>query len=52
MKSRLLTAAALAFTSSIVGAAPVLAPPQPLAADVQAYVKMPAGRIAPPSICL
>jgi hypothetical protein len=46
VKSRLLAAAALVFTSAGLNAAPVLAPPQPLSAEVQRYVKVPGGRIA------
>jgi imidazolonepropionase-like amidohydrolase len=46
MKFRLIAAAALAFGSSTAGAAPVLAPPPPLGAELQQYVKVPGGRIA------
>jgi imidazolonepropionase-like amidohydrolase len=45
MTLRLLAATALTLSSSVVGA-PVLAPPAKLAAQVQSYVSIPAGRIA------
>jgi imidazolonepropionase-like amidohydrolase len=45
MKLRLLTAAALSI-GSLATAAPVLAPPPKLGADLQQYVKVPAGHIA------
>ena len=45
MKLRLLTAAALSI-GSMATAAPVLAPPPQLGADLQQYVKVPAGHIA------
>jgi imidazolonepropionase-like amidohydrolase len=45
MKLRLFAATACAVTS-MATAAPVLAPPQPLAPEVQRYVRVPAGRIA------
>src|SRR5437763_12912126 len=46
MKYRLLVALlASAFASSAIGA-PVLAPPAPLAANMQPYVRVPAGHIA------
>jgi imidazolonepropionase-like amidohydrolase len=45
MTLRLLAAAALTLSSSVVGA-PVLAPPAKLASQVQSYVSIPAGRIA------
>src|SRR5947208_15863204 len=41
-----LLAAVAAVVSSTATAAPVLAPPAPLGADVQAFVRVPAGRIA------
>jgi imidazolonepropionase-like amidohydrolase len=46
MKLRLLAAAAAIVLAKPVSAAPVLAPPSQLSADVQEYVKVPAGRIA------
>src|SRR3954451_6467764 len=46
MKFYSFAAAALALRSSTVTAAPVLAPPQPLSAELQQYVKVPGGRIA------
>jgi hypothetical protein len=45
MKFRLLAAAALAMGSAAVSA-PILAPPAELAADVQPFVSVPAGKIA------
>jgi imidazolonepropionase-like amidohydrolase len=41
-----LLAAAAALVGSTATAAPVLAPPAPVAADVQQYVSIPAGRLA------
>jgi imidazolonepropionase-like amidohydrolase len=46
MKFGLLAAAAAIMLTSTVSAAPVLAPPPQLSADVQQYVKVPAGRVA------
>ena len=46
MKFYAFAAAALALGSSTVTAAPVLAPPQPLRAELQQYVKVPGGHIA------
>src|SRR3954453_21796098 len=46
MKFYSFAAAALALGSSTVTAAPVLAPPQPLTAELQQYVKVPGGRVA------
>lgn len=46
MKFRLLAAAAAIMLTSSISAAPVIAPPPQLSADVQQYVKVPAGRVA------
>ena len=46
MKFYAFAATALALGSSTVTAAPVLAPPQPLRAELQQYVKVPGGHIA------
>jgi imidazolonepropionase-like amidohydrolase len=46
MTFRLLAAAASAALASTSHAAPVLAPPQPLAAEFKPYVRVPAGRLA------
>ena len=47
MKFRLLAAAAAIMLTSSISAAPIIAPPPPqLSADVQQYVKVPAGRVA------
>ena len=46
MKSRLLAAATAILLSSTAVAAPVLAPPPELSADVQQFVHVPAGQIA------
>jgi imidazolonepropionase-like amidohydrolase len=46
MKFCSLAVAVLALGSATATAAPVLAPPQPLSAEFQRYVKVPAGRIA------
>ena len=46
MTFRLLAAAASAALASTIHAAPVLAPPQPPAAEFKAYVRVPAGRVA------
>lgn len=46
MRFGLFAAAAAVLTGSTAGAAPVLAPPTPLAAELQQYVKVAGGRIA------
>ena len=46
MKFRLLAAAAAVFIGVNAGAAPVLAPPVPVDAQLQQYVKVAGGRIA------
>ena len=46
MKFRLLAAAAAIMLTSSISAAPIIAPPPQLSADVQQYVKVPAGRVA------
>ena len=46
MKSRLLSAAAFLALGSTTTAAPVLEPPAPIAAELQQYVRIPAGEIA------
>jgi imidazolonepropionase-like amidohydrolase len=46
MKSRLLSAAAFLAVGSTSAAAPVLASPPAIAAELQQYVRIPAGRIA------
>src|SRR3954470_19380703 len=46
MKSHLFAGALAALGSAAAATPPVLPPPQPLGADVQQYVKVPAGRIA------
>ena len=46
MKLRLLAAASAVLVGAASGAAPVLAPPAPIATDVEQYVSVPAGRIA------
>jgi len=46
MKYCLLVAAAAVLIPSLVSAAAILAPPQPLAAELQPYVRVPSGRIA------
>lgn len=46
MKARLFAAAAAAFIGNSTNAAPILAPPAPIAAEFQQYVKVPAGKIA------
>src|ERR1043165_4375614 len=46
MKYRLLVAAATVLIPSEAWPAPILAPPHPLAAELQPYVRGPSGRIA------
>jgi imidazolonepropionase-like amidohydrolase len=46
MNRRLLAGLVAAALAPAASAAPVLAPPQPLGADLQQYVRVPAGRIA------
>src|SRR3954471_10086398 len=42
----MLFAAAVAALASSTSASPVIAPPQPLAPDLQRYIRLPAGHIA------
>ena len=42
----LLAAAAAVLIGPAISAAPILAPPQPLAAELQPYVRVPAGHVA------
>jgi imidazolonepropionase-like amidohydrolase len=46
MRYRLLAAAAAVLIGPAISAAPILAPPQPLAAELQPYVRVPAGHVA------